>query len=265
MIRLHKITFRKLLSYPTFWILLGLHLILCNLIVLGLEGFLSSIEINGNKMSEDDLSRFGLFAFPGIWHNITYVAGYFKFILALIIIIDASNDFSYRTIRQHIIDGLSFTEYLGSKLILIFWMAFISTLFLFITGLYLGFSHTESVSFNLFSEKLAFLGGYFVQLMSYLSLALLIAIVVKRSGLSIGLLLLYTFIIEPLVAYFFPDFLQRFLPLENLSNMIQVPFKELFGETGQEQISIVILGIAIIYIVLFNLFSYLLIKYKDVR
>lgn len=263
MIRLHKITFRKLIPYPTFWILLGLHLFLCNLIVLGLEGFLSSIELNGNQMSEADLNRFGLFAFPDIWHNITYVAGFFKFILALIIIIDASNDYSYRTIRQHIIDGLSFSEYLGSKLVLIFWAAFISTLFLFITGIYLGFSHTESVTFNLVTDKITFLGGYFIQLLSYLSLALLIALLVKRSGLSIGLLLLYTWIIEPLIAYTFPDNLQKFLPLENLGNMIQIPFKEIFGEAGQEDISIVILGIAIAYILVFNLASYLLIKYKD--
>src|SRR5690606_33321147 len=114
-----------------------LHLILCAMIILGLENFLGSIEMNGNKMSESDLQEVGLFAFPDVWHNITYVAGFLKFILALIIIIDVTNDYTFRTNRQHIIDGLSYVEYTATKVILIFWLAIVSTLLIAIVGLYL--------------------------------------------------------------------------------------------------------------------------------
>lgn len=261
MTRLHKITFRPLFHYPTFWILLALHLVLCNIIVLGLDNFLGSLQVNGNSISAEDLKGIGLFSFPDIWHNITYVAGYFKFILALIVIINVSNDFSYRTNRQHIIDGMSYKEYLGTKLLLIGWLALISTLFLGLTGLYLGLNHTTGHTVGL--EKTSFLVGYFLELITYLSLSLLIALVIKRSGLSIGLLILYTWIIEPLVAYSLPDSIKKLLPLENLSNMIQLPFKDFLGEVGQESIMPEVVLIALVYIMVFNLLSYLLVRYRD--
>lgn len=263
MIRLHNITFRKLIHYPTFWILLVLHLVLANLVILGMENFLSSIEINGSTLSKADLSKFGIFTFPDIWHNITYVTGYFKFILALIIIIDVCNDFSYRTIRQHIIDGLSYREYLGTKFLLMLWLALVSTVFLTLTGMYLGYNHSVDSSNALVLEKIGFIGGYFIEILTYLSLALLIGLVVKRSGLSIGLLVLYTWIIEPLITFFLPDNLQKFLPLENLDNMIQVPFKDFLGAPVQENIQPLVLLIAIFYIFLFNFLAYLNIRYKD--
>lgn len=263
MIRLHKITFRPLFYYPTFWILLGLHLVLCNIIVLGLENFLSSFQINGNAMSPEDLKSIGLFSFPDLWHNITYVAGYFKFILALIIIINVCNDFSFRTNRQQIIDGLSYKEYLGTKLLLITWLALISTFLLALTGLYLGFNNNLAVTNPLSFEKTSFLAAYFIELVTYLCLAFLIALIIKRAGLSIGLLILYTWIIEPLFAYSLPMYAKKFLPLENLSNMIQFPFKDILGEVGQESITPEVALIAILYIIVFNILAYLLIRYRD--
>lgn len=261
MIRLHKITFRPLLHYPTFWVLLGLHLVLCNIIVLGLENFLSSLQVNGNTISAEDLRSIGLFSFPDVWHNITYVAGYFKFILALVIIINVCNDFTYKTNRQHIIDGLSYKEYWGAKFLLITWLALISTLFLGFAGLYLGLNAAHGNSISL--EKTSFLAGYFLELVTYFSLSFVIALIIKRSGLSIGLLILYTWIVEPLIAYILPANIKRFLPLENLSNMIQLPFKHFMGEIGQESIMPEVILVALFYIIIFNMLSYLLIRYRD--
>lgn len=263
MIRLHKIAFRKLIHYPTFWILLGLHLVLLSLIILGLEGFLASIEMNGNKMSTEDLRQFGLFAFPDVWHNITYVAGFFKFILALVIIIDVTNDISFRTNRQHIIDGLSHLEYTLTKGIVVFWLALVSTIILTLIGFYLGFSHTSDIASGEILEKFAFIGGYFIELVSYLSFALLVGLLVKRSGLAIGLLLLYSWIIEPLIGFFFPENVRVYLPMENLNSLIELPFQEFFGEVPQDNISAMVLIIALVYIAIFNFVSYTMISKKD--
>lgn len=264
MIRLHKIAFRKLIHYPTFWILLGLHLLLCTMITLGLENFVSSIEINGQKMATADLQQFGLFAFPDVWHNIAYVAGFLNFILALIVIIDVTNDYTFRTNRQHIIDGLSPVEYIGTKLILVFWIGLVASLVLMLTGLYLGFTHTSEIVSEVIFEKISFVGGYFIELVIYLSLALLIGMVVKRSGLAIGLLILYSWIIEPLIGFFLPDHIQIYLPLENLDALIEMPFKDFLGEVPQANLSWKMLTIAILYFVLFNSASYFLFSRKDI-
>lgn len=263
MIRLHKIAFRKLVHYPTFWILLGLHLFLCTLVIMGLENFVGAIDINGNKMSTADLQQFGLLAFPDVWHNIAYVGSFFNFILALVVIIDVTNDYSFRTNRQHIIDGLSPFEYLLTKLIVILWLGLIASLALILSGLYLGFAHTVEVTAALVFEKLSFVAGYFIELVSYLSLALLIAMIVKRSGLSIGLLILYSWIIEPLLGFFLPDAIQAYLPIESLGAIIEMPFKEFFGEAAQEQVTWRVVAIALLYFGLFNFASYSLVSKRD--
>ena len=263
MIRLHQIAFRKLVHYPTFWILLGLHLLLSTLVVMGLENFAGSFELNGNKMSASDLQQFGLFAFPDVWHNIGFVAGFFKFILALIVIIDVTNDYTFRVNRQHIIDGLSHFEYTLTKLTVVFWLALIAAVALLVSGLQLGFAHTAEWGSALVFEKFSFLGGYFVEVLTYLSLALLIATVVKRSGLSIGLLILYSWIIEPLLGFFLPDQIQIYLPMETLGALIEMPYKGFFGEIPQSQVSWGVVGMALVYFVLFSLATYFYISKRD--
>lgn len=263
MIRLHKIAFRPLLNYPTFWILLALHLILCAFVVFGMENFITSFEVNGNALSSNDLKQLGFISFPDIWHNITYVAGYFKFILALIIIISVSNDFTYKVFRQQIINGLSHEEYLGTKFLVIFWLALTSTVVLGLIGMYMGFYHTQHNAFALVFEKVDFLGAYLIQNIAYLSLALVFALLIKRSGLSIGMLILYTWVIEPIIAYSLPAHTKKFLPLESLNNLIQFPFRDLIGEVAQESVSLGATAIALAYILLFNLLAYVLIRYRD--
>lgn len=263
MIRLHKIAFRPLLNYPTFWILLALHLVLCAFVVFGMEGFITSFEMNGNALSSNDIKQIGLISFPNIWHNITYVAGYFKFILALIVIISVSNDFTYKVFRQQIINGLSHVEYLGTKFLVILWLALASTIALGLIGMYMGFYHTQDNAFILVFEKIDFLGAYLIQLIAYLSLALVFALLIKRSGLSIGMLILYTWVIEPIIAYSFPAYAKNYLPLESLNNLIQFPFRDLIGEVAQESVSLGATAIALAYILLFNLLAYVLIRYRD--
>lgn len=263
MIRLHKIAFRPLFNYPTFWILLMLHLVLCTFVVFGMENFLTSFEVNGNALSSSDLKQLGLLSFPDVWHNITFVAGYFKFILALIVIIGVSNDFTYKTIRQQIINGLSYEEFLGTKFLIIFWLALLSTISLGLTGLYMGLNHTPNNTLALVFEKINFLGAYFIQLVAYLSLALALVLIIKRSGLSIGMLILYTWVIEPITAYSLPHHTKKFLPLENLNNMIQFPFRDFIGEIAQEGIALEAIAIALVYIMVFNGLAYLLIRYRD--
>ena len=67
-----------------------------------------------------DFGTLGIFSFPGIWHNVTYVAGFFKFFLAILVAILVSGEYEYRTIRQNIIDGMSRLEFFKSKIITLF-------------------------------------------------------------------------------------------------------------------------------------------------
>ena len=58
----------------------------------------------------------GIFNFPYIWHFNTWVAALFKALfLAIVIVSMMANEYSNKTIKQNLIDGLSKKEFVLSK------------------------------------------------------------------------------------------------------------------------------------------------------
>jgi len=119
MSRLIKLEWLKIRSNATFWVLVGLHIGIVLLIVLSGKIFIGSLSINGNNLKDfAGVNNFPIYQFPDIWHNITYVAGFLKFILAIYMIISITNEITYDTLRQNIMNGLSRVDFIISKLFL---------------------------------------------------------------------------------------------------------------------------------------------------
>ena len=57
----------------------------------------------------------GIFNFPYIWHFNTFIAAFFKIFLLLVIVSMISNEYSNKTLKQNLIDGLSKKEFILSK------------------------------------------------------------------------------------------------------------------------------------------------------
>jgi hypothetical protein len=91
-----RIELIKIKSNASFWVLVSLHVGIILLVVLSGKVFLNTLSINGENISKMiDPSNIPLYQFPDIWHNITYVAGYLKFILAIYMIISITSEISY--------------------------------------------------------------------------------------------------------------------------------------------------------------------------
>lgn len=109
------------------------------------------------------------------------MAGYLNLFLAIIVIFFVCNEFSNKTIRQNIINGLSRTEFILSKLYLILIFSLAATLLIFLTGLILGLIHSKDVDIgDIFSNRLQFILGYFIEVVTYLIFAYFIAFLLKR-------------------------------------------------------------------------------------
>jgi len=260
MIRLLKIELHKILPYRAFWILLALYFVLLALVANGAVSFDFTFT-NDGQASSSDLSMFGLYRFPEVWHHVAYIARWFRIFLAILVIILITNEFSYRTLRQNVISGMSRAETLWAKALMIGLLAMASTVFLFVLGLVLGLSHSPETS-DLFG-KIGFLGAHFIQVAVYLLLALLIGFLIKKAGFSIGLLLLYTFIIEPIIAYKLSDEVDRYLPLSALNQLVQNPFKDVVGLEAQVAISGLDVGVSLAYAALFTGVVWWLLMKKD--
>jgi len=268
--RLLKIELKKVLKYKVFWILISLYIIGLVSAILGMQGFIDEIAENASKRSKIPLPTDSVFNFPNIWHNITYISSgryFIKVVLGVIIIILATNEFNYKTIRQSIINGLSKADIIWGKVYLIIVLSVISTLVLFFLGLFLGIRNTEQIEIGLVFEKAEFLLAYFVELTSFLLFTFFIAFLVKRSGLAIGILFFYT-LAEHIISYRYSEIFDNYLPLQAMNHIIQIPHSKLMAlfnlYDSQQNIANADVLICVGYSVFFVAVTYFVLRRRDV-
>ena len=133
----------------------------------------------------------GIFNFPYIWHFNTYIAAILKFFLAIVIVSMMANEYSYGTLKQNLIDGMSKREFVLSKFLTVVVFAAASTLFVFIMSLILGFSFSSYTEMSIVFSDLEYLLAYFVKLLGFFSFCLFLGILVKRSAFAIGFLFVW--------------------------------------------------------------------------
>ncbi|MDA3906908.1 MAG: ABC transporter permease [Bacteroidales bacterium] len=266
MLRLLHIEFIKAFNFKALWYLFLIYILALGIILFGVETFINDIIGEGGRNLPITLPKMSLYAFPLVWHNISYLAGFFKVFPAIMIIILVTNEYSYKTIKQQVISGLSRNELFFAKISLIFATSAIMGLLVGIFGFILGFLNTETIVFNVVIAKSQFILVYMLEVFAYGSFGFLIATLVKRSGFAIGVLLLWAYIAEPIIAYKLLGDWGDFLPLRSIGNLIRIPNSQLmkiFGIEFQEYISSGDLYIALAYTLIFNLIVWIIYKRTD--
>ncbi|MGO4818039.1 ABC transporter permease [Flavobacterium sp. W22_SRS_FP1] len=229
------------------------------------------------------LSEMGVFNFPFIWHFNTYIAAWLKFFLAIVIVSMMANEYSYGTLKQNLIDGMSKKEFILSKFLTVLAFAFASTVFVFVMSLTLGYSFSSSTEMSIVFSKMEYLLAFFIKLVGFFSFCLFLGILVKRSAFALGFLLVWN-IIEGIAKgilnfKIFPDnniadSITQFFPLESMSNLIAEPFSRLsliktigtqIGVDDVKDFNVHYSSILIVvaWSLLFMLFSYKLLKNRD--
>ncbi len=206
--------FTKIWSYGAFRIIILLHFILFFLVVL----VTSQLDITIPGFSTDYL-----YQFPNIWEFFPWVASWFNLLLAILIIVITGNEYTFRTFRQHVIDGLSRTNLLTGKGFLIAAIAIYSMLMVLLFSLLFGFIFTRDLTVAVFVKKTYMLLVYFVQALAYMSAGFLLAILFRNTALAIVLFILYRLIIEPVVRLFFQPEVRLFFPMKVISNLTPMP------------------------------------------
>ncbi|MDP5199559.1 ABC transporter permease [Flavobacterium sp. DG2-3] len=229
------------------------------------------------------LAEMGIFNFPFIWHFNTYVAAWLKFFLAIVIVSMMANEYSYGTLKQNLIDGLSKKEFILSKFLTVVLFAFGSTVFVFIMSLLLGLSFSSYTEFGIIFTDLDYLLAFFVKLTGFFSFCLFLGILVKRSAFALGFLLVWS-IIEAiargtLAFKIFPNsdtdkIITQFFPLESMSNLIVNPGPRLsvvknigtqigINTEGDFSVDYSAVLIVLAWTFVFVYFSYKLLKNRD--
>lgn len=230
MLRLLNIEYHKLRYSRSAKILITTYFVLITFIAL-----IASIEFKFGGV-EFRVADQGIFNFPFIWHFNTYVAATLKLFLAIVIVSMVSNEYSNRTLKQNLIDGLSKKEFVLSKFLTVAVLALLSTIFLFLVTLILGLSFSDYTEASIIFSDLEYLLAYFIKLTGFFAFAMFLGVFVKRSAFALGFLFIW-WILES-IAYgilrfrFFKgtetaESIVQFFPLESMSILIREPFTRL--------------------------------------
>ncbi len=278
MVRLLQIEFIKLWNNRSSRILIFTYFLLITSIAL-----VSMIKFDFGDI-HFQLADQGIFNFPYIWHFNTYFVAWFKLFLAIVIVSMMANEYSNKTIKQNLIDGLSKKEFVLSKFLTVIAFALISTIFIFVVSLILGLLYSDFNEVSIIFSDLEFILAFFLKLTAFFSFCLFLGVLVKRSAFALGFLFIWqiveiiaTVVLEQKVfgtKNGMADLVTGFFPLRSMYNLIDEPItrlnviksaaKQLGADLGSNYHvhwyeMLIVIGWTIIFIYL----SYALLKKRD--
>ena len=271
--RLLDLELQKLLLNKTSKILIFISFILPLCVIL-----LSAVKINFFGFFTLELGELGIFNFPIIWHITTFFSALFKFFFAIVVVSMIGNEYSNKTLKQNLIDGLSKKEFILSKFYVIIFFSLISTLIIFVISLVLGLIYSSYNEFSIIIQQMEFLVAYFVKLVGFFSFCLFLGVLAKRSAFALAFLFV-DFILEWIIlglitwkwSYEMGQKVQDFLPLTSMSNLIKQPFQRIamtkFPSNTDIDYDYAVhidnIIIVIFWALIFVFFSYKLLKKRD--
>lgn len=185
MIHLLKIEWLKVKNYAAF-------IVLSLFFLLGILGANYAVfYTKKNLIDKADptgmLASASPYDFTHTWQTTSYVSGYLLLLPGLLLILLVTNEFAFRTHRQNIIDGWTRKNFIDVKITMALIAAVVATVLVFLTAMIFGFATGSSFSVT-HIDAVAF---FFLKAISYNMIALLFAVLVRKTGFAIGLFFIY--------------------------------------------------------------------------
>lgn len=259
MLHLLSIDLKKLTNYRTFWVVCGLYFLTLGFTTASGMEFLKWLASKGAEFGTTiNINRIPLYHFPDVWQNLIFISGFFKIVLAFMVVISVTNEFTYRTIRQNIIDGLSRKEFLLSKVYTNVLLSALSCVMVFVIAFVTGLIYSPELEFKYMFSDLSFMLAYFLEVFAFLSYTLMLGLLIQRSGLTIVVLAL-SHMLEAIIKANIDDTLPwsiEFFPMESISNLVAMPFPKYLFQEIQDYVSLTSVAIALGWTLIFNFISY---------
>lgn len=252
--RLIHIEWLKISFYKGFYVFVGLYAVLIFFTYFGINSFLNLgplFDVNS------------VYKFPNVWYYVSYVSSWFFPILSILMIQLVCNEFTYRTMRQHVIDGLSREELLYSKLILAAILSLFAGVLAFFSGLLFGITKGGMPTSSDFFGEISYLLRVVWSCFGMMTAAILIAVLVRKSAMSILVFLTFFWIIEPLAGRIWLTDIYPYFPLNSLDEFISSPIQLESIKLGKQTTPVGVTIAGIIYPIIFMFASLNYLRSKD--
>jgi ABC-type transport system involved in multi-copper enzyme maturation permease subunit len=258
----------KFRRYKPFMIILALFVLIYFAIGLSVKKFIDwFLKESASQFSFFVDTGLPIFDFVDIWQNLAFITFLFKYILAFVVIISICLEYSNKTIKQNFIDGLSRRDFILSKIGLIAFLTLLSGVLLTILGLVLGMLYSPVKSFPFVIQNMEFVLAHMLEVFAFLSFALFVATLIRRTGFAIVLFVFYATSIEPIVTAVMKyqyDLPVWYFPLKSISNIVRLPFEKYIFREVQDYVALQDVAAAGAWTAIFLLLAFLLIKKRDV-
>ncbi len=227
MLHLLRTEWLKLKNYPGFWWLMGMT-VLSYPGINGMFYFVYKDQTANAKRAAEMLKMLigNPFAFPEVFRTAAFLSSCFVTIPALLVIMLITNEYTYKTNRQNVIDGWSRNEFLLAKFLNVVIISLIVIMLYTVVTLTIGFMNTGAEVKNQF--QLAHYTGLFaLQTFAQLSFAFLLGLLIKRAFIALGVFIFYKIPVENISSELLNKYVHadtgRFLPTESSDLLTPIP------------------------------------------
>jgi len=216
----------KIRNYPAFWWVMamtalsypGINYIWYNIY----------LEIVQKQSATGKIAKILLgnpFAYPETFHTTAYFSSFFVFIPAIVVIMMITNEYTYKTHRQNIIDGWSRDSFLLGKFFDVVIITMMVTLLYIIIAIVVGIVASGNSTVSMWSQS-RYIALFSLQTFSQLSIAFFVGFLVRKSFIALSIFVFYFIIVENLIVGYSKVKLNdigRFMPLEISDRLVPIP------------------------------------------
>jgi hypothetical protein len=252
MLHLLKIEWLKIKNYRAFWVFCLLYL--ASIFLINYMGWNAQQRAFATAKGAEQM--FGnAYAFPKVWQTVGWMSSWLLYFPGMMMIMLMANEYTYKTHRQNVIDGLSRQQFIGVKVALAVILAVLITVINFATAYTFGAMTGTAFS----TAGMEYVGYIFLQALAYIFFALMLAVLFRRSGLAIIIFILYGVIFEWLISGLLTYQLKLapysyFLPLQTSDVLIPIPFGKKVFYPDTPSVTSLVIGISA-YLVAYLFFT----------
>lgn len=165
------------------------------------------------------------FSFPNVWQTTTWLNSWLLYFPGILFILLMTNEFNFRTHRQNIIDGMNRKGFINVKFLMAFLFALAGTLMNALMALIIG-GFAKVGTFSFAGSEYILYG--FIQLLVYTWFALILAVLLRKSGVAIIVFFLFGLIFENILVGLINHKMELspagyFMPLQVADSLVDVP------------------------------------------
>ena len=184
--------------------------------------------------------------FSTVWEYLGYAGNWMVFFfLGVMLIYTITLEVSYKTLRQSIIIGMTRQQYFASKVYLLLVLSVIATLYYTLIALVVGFINTPDADISLALANEWAIPRFFLMCIGYLSFAMMIAYLIRNSGLAVFLYLSTVLLVEPLIRLGHVKFLgakfQNYYPMNCVEDNMPLPLLKMADYVKSSEVDLTVL------------------------